>query len=95
MRALDAPYVQHVLTHPASHFIFEQDDLTGARTSRVVGPQRRRFTRTLAGAGHLVGVALHAGTARTWLGYDVARLTDRAAPLAVHAARHFLVEYAS
>ena len=79
--ALDAPYEQHVLTHPASHFIFEQDALSGARTSRVVGPKRRRFTRTLAGAGHVVGVALHAGTARAWLGYDVARLADQSAPL--------------
>lgn len=79
--ALEQPFEQQVLTHPACHFVFEQNDVTGRMASRAVGPRRLRFTRTLTGAGHILGVALHAGTARAWLGHDVATLTDSAVPL--------------
>lgn len=79
--ALDQPFEQQVLTHPACHFVFEQNDVTDRMASRAVGPRRLRFTRRLTGAGHILGVALHAGTARAWLGHDVVRLTDSAVPL--------------
>ncbi|MBL8953079.1 MAG: helix-turn-helix transcriptional regulator [Myxococcaceae bacterium] len=78
---LDAPYEQHAITLPAAHFVFEQNDATGARASRFAGPGRRRFTRRLEGAGHILGIALHAGTAFGWLRQPLARFVDRLVPL--------------
>lgn len=78
---LDAPYRQHVLTLPAAHFVFEQNDVTGRAASRFAGPGRRRFTRTLDGAGHILGIALVAGTAYPWVRTPLAELADRLVPL--------------
>lgn len=77
--ALDEPYAQHALTLPAAHYVFEQ---RGAeRMSRAVGPWRRRFTRRLEGAGHILGVAFHAGTGAPWLRAPVSKFVERMVPL--------------
>lgn len=78
---LDATYDQQVLTLPAAHFVFEQNDATGRRASRFAGPGHRRFTRRLEGAGHILGIALNAGTAWHWVRQPLARFVDRRVPL--------------
>lgn len=76
---LDAPYEQHALTLPAAHFVFEDND--GERTSRAVGPWRKRFTRRLEGRGHILGVAFHSGVGAPWLRAPVSKFTERMVPL--------------
>ncbi|MGV3621150.1 MAG: helix-turn-helix domain-containing protein [Archangium sp.] len=76
---LDEPFEQHALTLPAAHFVFEQRD--GQRTSRAVGPWRKRFTRKLEGRGHILGIAFHAGGGAPWLRAPVSTFTDRMTPL--------------
>lgn len=78
---LDAPYTQEVVTLPSAHFVFEQNDVTSRRAARFAGPGRRRFTRQLAGAGHIVGIALQAGTAFEWIRRPLAGFVDRRVPL--------------
>lgn len=75
--ALTQPYEQKVLALPAAHFVFEQNDVTKRRESRFAGPGRARFTRVLAGEGHIVGIALQAGTAFPWVRRPLASLADR------------------
>lgn len=75
------PFTQGVVTLPAAHFVFEQDDQSGRRSSRFAGPGRKRFERVLNGAGHIVGLALRAGTAFPWVKEPLARFVDRAVPL--------------
>lgn len=77
-----APFDQEVLTQPFVQLVFERDDVAGTTASRVVGVNRRRFTRRLEGAGRVVGVALQPGALFAWLGLPASRLTDRATPLA-------------
>lgn len=78
---LDEPYEQAAITLPAGHFVFEQDDVTGARQSRFAGPGTKRFTRTLAGAGHILGIAFVAGTAFPWIQKPLAEFAGRVVPL--------------
>lgn len=73
------PYEQHALTLPAAHWVFEQHE--GVRTSRAVGPWRRRFARRLEGCGHIVGVAFHAGLGAPWLRAPVSTFVERMVPL--------------
>jgi AraC-like DNA-binding protein len=77
----EEPFTQQVVTLPAAHFVFEQDDRSGQRTSRFAGPGRKRFERVLSGAGHIVGLALRAGTASAWVKQPMARFVDRVVPL--------------
>lgn len=75
---LEAPYEQHALTLPAAHYVFEQNS---KRSSRAVGPWKRRFTRRLEGRGHIIGVAFHAGLGALWLRNSVSRFVERMVPL--------------
>ena len=75
------PYDQHVLTEPRQHLVFERDGATDQRSSRMVGPFRRRFRRRIDGRREIIGVAFHPGAFRAWLGAPVAALTDQMADL--------------
>ncbi|MFN0061578.1 MAG: DUF6597 domain-containing transcriptional factor [Myxococcaceae bacterium] len=79
--SLTEPYEQNVLALPAAHFVFEQNDQTKQRESRFAGPGRARFTRVLEGAGHILGIAFHAGTAFPWVRRPLAPMADRLVPL--------------
>jgi AraC-like DNA-binding protein len=83
-RTGQAPYEQEVLTQPYPHLVLELDRSTGDTTSRLVGVSRRRFTRRLEGAGRVAGIAFQPGALFPWLGFPLARLTDRMIPLAGH-----------
>lgn len=75
---LDTPYEQHALTLPAAHYVFEQGE---TRSSRAVGPWKKRFTRRLEGRGHILGVAFHSGFGALWLRAPVSRFVERMVPL--------------
>ncbi len=68
---LAEPFSQQVVPHPNVHLVFEPGG------AKVYGVLRGRFTRTLAGRGHVLGVRFHPGGFRPWLGGRVADLTDR------------------
>lgn len=69
------PYVSEVLTYPAVQLVFERG------RSGVFGLVRGKSSRTLEGAGQVLGVQFHAGAFRPLVGFPVARLTDRSLPL--------------
>ncbi|MFN0064347.1 MAG: helix-turn-helix domain-containing protein [Myxococcaceae bacterium] len=75
--SLSEPFEQNVLALPAAHFVFERNDVTKRCESRFAGPGRNRFTRVLEGAGHILGVAFHPGTAFAWVRRPLAPLADR------------------
>jgi AraC-like DNA-binding protein len=78
---LEDPYEQEAITLPTAHFVFEQNDLTGARHSRFAGPGTKRFSRKLEGAGHILGIAFVAGTAFPWLRKPLSEFAGRIVPL--------------
>lgn len=78
---LERPYQQHVLALPAAHYVFEKNDRSGRRDVRIAGTSSKRFTRTLEGAGHILGIAFHAGLAAPFLHAPIARFTDQLVPV--------------
>ncbi|WP_207793129.1 AraC family transcriptional regulator [Nocardioides acrostichi] len=75
---VDADHAQRVLPAPVMHLAAELRE--GAPRLVLTGVQRRIFTRTLAGTGHVVAAAFRPGGARAFLSCAAAALTDTEAP---------------
>ncbi len=69
------PRTSEVLTYPSVHVVFE------ARSARVVGVVRRKFTRRLEGRGRVFGIKFLPGMFRDLARVPLHRLTDRELPL--------------
>jgi AraC-like DNA-binding protein len=73
LRGLE-PHHQVTLPHPAPHLVVEQGG------AWLYGPSRRRFERTLAGAGRAVGLRFRPGALRPLLRAPVSSIRDRRLP---------------
>lgn len=69
------PLDQHIVPHPVLHLTTEYD------RAEVVGIVRGRFTRTLRGAGRVLGIALRPAGFRALSARPVSELTGTTAPL--------------
>lgn len=69
------PYVQHTLSNASTHLCVE------VGRSRIQGVTTGRFTRRLAGRGHVFGVKFRPAGFRPFLGSAVAPLTDGSLPV--------------
>ncbi len=69
------PVTAETLPHPSVHMVLER------QRSEVVGVMRGRFTRTLEGAGRVIGTKFRPGAFRAFVDAPVASLSDRRWPL--------------
>ncbi|MFJ6163937.1 DUF6597 domain-containing transcriptional factor [Micromonospora orduensis] len=84
--ALDAPFEQRVVPHPAVNVVFRRDgDGTGdgPEDGEVAGVGRDLFRITLAGTGRVCGVQFRPGGFHPFWRLSVAELTGRRLPLPV------------
>src|SRR6266568_8201200 len=72
----EPPHTQTILPHPNVNLTFE------ASGAGIYGVDRRLFTRSLAGAGRVLGVRFAAGGFRPFWQAPISQLTDRVVPAA-------------
>jgi AraC-like DNA-binding protein len=78
--AVEEPFAQRVLPHPAVNIVFRADD-DRPETGEIAGPAHRLFVTRLAGTGRVCGVQFRPGGFRPFWGRPVSELTDRHVPL--------------
>ena len=69
------PATAETLPHPSVHMVLEKE------RSEIVGVMRGRFTRTLEGAGRVIGTKFRPGAFRAFVDRPVFTLSDRRWPL--------------
>src|SRR5712691_270484 len=72
----EPPHAQTILPHPNVNLSFE------ASGAGIYGVDRRLFTRSLSGAGRVLGVRFAAGGFRPFWQAPISQLTDRVVPAA-------------
>ena len=70
------PHEQSTLPHPSAHLVVDEGDAT------IHGPASSRFTRTLDGAGRVVGVRFSPAGLRPFLRSPLSALVDERRPAA-------------
>lgn len=78
--ALDEPFDQRVVPHPAVNLVFQAQD-GGAETAEIAGVDLALFTVTLHDVGRATGVQFRPGGFRPFWRRSVAELTGRRRPL--------------
>ena len=71
----EAAQSQRVLPYPNAHLVFD------AGQSAIHGVVRGAFVRKVEGKGRVLGVRFRPGALRPFLGFPLARLTDRSMPV--------------
>ncbi|TDC40131.1 AraC family transcriptional regulator [Micromonospora sp. KC213] len=77
---LTAPFVQHVVPHPAVNVVFQQKD-GGPETAVIAGVGLTLASITLTGTGRVSGIMFRPGGFRPFWRRPVAELTGRRRPL--------------
>lgn len=78
--ALDEPFDQRVVPHPAVNLVFQAQD-GGPETAEIAGVDLALFTVTLHGVGRVTGVQFRPGGFHPFWRRSVAELTGRRRPL--------------
>ncbi|MGW5668047.1 DUF6597 domain-containing transcriptional factor [Micromonospora sp. NPDC003776] len=78
--ALDEPFEQQVVPHPAVNVVFQAQD-GGPEAAEIAGVDLALFTVTLHGVGRVTGVQFRPGGFRPFWRRSVAELTGRRRPL--------------